>query len=419
MSTPGTPFMADAVPIAVVLGLTVNGLGVLRSLGALGVRCVGLYKDKRDIGRRSRFLRDGLFLEPSASDSEIEAALRRLTAAVATKPVLIPTEDRYAQFVAWNQEQLCERYTVRCPRRELFDAFLDKAKTIELCQRHGLTIPVSYSLGSERELEQAMARLEFPAIVKPRLTFDPGFPGKNFVARSARSLVSFFESHPYLLGRTVVQEIIRSGDGHILVVATYSGQDGRVIGLYTGRKLRQFLPDYGVTCFGVSEWHAELASTARAFLDGIGYRGFAALEFARDRLTGRTYFLELNARTYYHNQLFGDAGVDLTRIGWNEMTGSGVPREAPIQRDGIHWLDFSRDLRSFYRKRLQRQARLGAWLRSLLRARSFAVFDARDPGPMFFAGVQLAGDVVRHFVERDDDDGELAWAEASDPRRSN
>jgi D-aspartate ligase len=393
-----------AGPIAVVLGLTVNGLGVLRSLGTLGVPCVGIYKGRRDYGRRSRYLRRSLRLDAGASDDEIEAALRELTAATEAKPVLIPTEDRYAQFVAWNQEALRERYVVRCPPRDLFDAFLDKAKTIELCQRHGLVIPASRVLGTRGAVEEAMASMRFPAIVKPRLTFDQGFPGKNFIAETPEALALFFDRRPQLLGGTVIQEVVPSGDGHILVVATYSGEDGRVLGIYTGRKLRQFLPDYGVTTFGVSESHPELARATRSFLEGIGYRGFAALEFARDRLTGQISFLELNARTYYHNRLFADAGVDLTRIGWDEMVGSSERSEMPAQRDGVHWLDFARDLRSFYRKRRQGAERLGGWLRSLLKTRSFAVFDVRDVGPALLAAGQLVADIVSHVVHRDADD---------------
>jgi predicted ATP-grasp superfamily ATP-dependent carboligase len=88
-------------------------------------------------------------------------------------------------------------------------------------------------------------------------------------------LLRFLEGND-LLGKCVIQQVISSGDGDILVTATYSGSSGTVEAIYSGRKIRQYLPDYGATCFGISERHAMLEESTRAFLNNIRYRGFAA-----------------------------------------------------------------------------------------------------------------------------------------------
>ena len=75
------------------------------------------------------------------------------------------------------------------------------------------------------------------------------------------------------------------------------------------------------------------AGSTTAFLDEIGYVGFTGVEYAEDAVTGERYFLELNARAVLPNQLFADAGVDLTAIGYLEMCGADIPRGL-VQRDG-------------------------------------------------------------------------------------
>jgi predicted ATP-grasp superfamily ATP-dependent carboligase len=87
-----------------------------------------------------------------------------------------------------------------------------------------------------------------------------------------------------------------SGDGDIIVVSTYSDQEGRVIANYSGRRIRQYRPNFGAACYAISERHTALEKLSREFLNAIGYRGFSMLEFARGRQDGCNYFLELDTR---------------------------------------------------------------------------------------------------------------------------
>ncbi len=243
--------------------------------------------------------------------------------------------------------------------------------------------------------------MTFPVIVKPRYTFGTGFPGKNAVFDEPRALLNFFSGNN-LLGHCVIQQIIPSGDGDIIVTASYSADNGVVQAMYSGRKIRQHLPDYGATCFGISERHPDLEKQSRRFLENIGYKGFAALEFARSREDGRAYFLELNTRTYYHNQLFADAGVDLTQVGYLSASGHDFrsllgPLE---QREGLIWLDFRRDFQSMRIKRRQGRIRVAQWLRSIVAARSFAYWDWRDPVPFVLACIWRTGELASNILKR-------------------
>lgn len=373
---------------AIVLGTEVNGIAVIRSLGRLGVRCASVSARTRgDHARHSRYLTFSSDVPSDATDAVLASVIRDVADRIGqSPPVLIPTTDRYAEFLSRNQAALADDFILCCPDMELCDTFLDKWKTAQICTDNGILIPQTACPHTPAELAKVANDIPYPVVVKPCYTFGTAFPGKNAVFEDARGLLKFLEG-PQLLGRCVIQQIIPSGDGDILVVASYSGNNGVIEAIYSGRKIRQLLPDYGATCFGISERHPALEMQSRRFLEKIRYRGFAALEFARSRVDGQAYFLELNTRTYYHNQLFADAGIDLTQVGYLSASGQDFKTVLGTlkQREGLVWLDFRRDFQSMRIKRRQRRITVVDWLRSIVTARSFAYWHWRDPSPFLGA----------------------------------
>ena len=69
----------------------------------------------------------------------------------------------------------------------------------------------------------------------------------------------------------------------------------------------------------------------------------------------------------------------------------------PVQKDGLVWIDFNRDIASFLQKRRAGQLTTGAWLRSIIRARSFAYFCTDDPWPNLAAFWELMVLVTRYL----------------------
>jgi predicted ATP-grasp superfamily ATP-dependent carboligase len=388
---------------SIVLGTEVNGIAVIRSLGRLGVRCGAVFMPSRgDHARHSRYLALVREVPRDASDTVLVSVIRDVADRIGQGPqVLIPTTDRYAEFLSRNFEVLANDFIPCCPDKELCDAFLDKWKTARICADNGILIPQTACPQTLDELAKVAGDIAFPVVVKPRYTFGTNFPGKNAVFADARGLLQFFHRND-LLGSCVIQQIIPSGDGDILVTASFSGSNGTVEAIYSGRKIRQYLPDYGATCFGISERYPALETQSRGFLDGISYKGFAALEFARSRDDGQAYFLELNTRTYYHNQLFADAGIDLTQVAYLSATGHDFKTVlgALKQREGIIWLDFRRDLQSMRIKRRKGRITVTQWLRSIVAARSFAYWDWRDPAPFVRACLWRAKDLAFNLWKR-------------------
>ena len=204
--------------------------------------------------------------------------------------------------------------------------------------------------------------------------------------------------------------MVRGGDGHVLMVLSYSGGAGRVLSLATLRKLRQWPPDRGVTCSGRSDRLPAAAEITRGFLDQLGYQGFAATELVEDVETGRLQLLEVNPRLSLPTQLALDAGVDLIGTAWREMNADAPLAVGPVtlqQREHVHWMDLHRDLLSTIAKVRRGQLQVSSWARSLLRVRSYADFDWRDPRPWLASSRELVRDLgsiltryLRHRLER-------------------
>lgn len=372
---------------AIVMELGVNGLGAVWSLGRQGIEVVGVYTAEGP-GCHSRFCRAIPFPMISADEAAFTAKFIDLCRSLPAPPVLFPTSDETVSFISRHRHELRDCALFPDPDAQLLEDILNKDGTFALASRCGVAIPGTFIPQTLAEVEAVAATMRFPVIFKPNDTFSVHLPNreKNLIFKRREELLDFFRSHPvFAEGKGVLQEIIWGGDGYIYICAGYFNKSGDPLALYTGRKIRQHLPDYGVTCFGESIVTPEVERVTVDFMKKLGYHGLAAVEYTKDRETGKFYFLEINARSYYHNSLFLSCGVNLPHVAYLDLVSGGTARiPRSFQKEGILWLDFTRDIGSFWRKFKNRELGFGEWLGSVVRARSFGVFAPDDWGPFFY-----------------------------------
>ena len=365
---------------AVVLGLGINGLGVVRALGRAGIPVLGAWTGRDEAGRLSRYSRP-VRLTAQRSGLALDDLLHALGGAT-DRPALFATCDADAAWINEQQQLLQGHFRFHAVERDLFRRLESKRGIVELLREQRIEAPRTEHFESLQQLEERASALPVPVLVKPVDTYRRTLPAgaKNELFSDRASLLAFVRSHPAQVPDMVFQEVVPSGDGHIHFCTVLMDASGSPVLRYTGRKLRQYKPDYGVTCFGVSEWNAEVADIATRFLQGIRYRGLCTLEFAHHRGTGRYLLLEANPRSYYPNALATASGLNFPLAEYRLLMGEALPAPAR-QKDGVHWIDFPRDLGSFYRKMRAGQMTTAAWMRSLSKARSFASFAIDDPAP--------------------------------------
>ncbi len=389
---------------AIVIDLGVNGLGVVRSLGRQGVRVFGVIFAERGVARYSRYCEVVDPPEGGANEAEFLSHLQALCQRMNAPPVLFPTTDESAAVLSRYEEDLATKALFVIPERRTMLDILNKDGTKRLAVEHGIQIPTTHLASSFTHLCDIAPRMHYPILFKPRNQYSVRLPGraKNITFHELSELTTFFAVYPHLASEGVFQEIILGGDGHILVCATYLDRNSEPLAVYTGRKIRQLQPDYGITSYGISENLPGIADMTIGFLERIRYRGLAAVEYVQDRNTGLVYFLEINGRSYYHNSLFLSCGINLPWIAYlDAVRHPMLTREVmPRQRYGLRWLDFARDARSFRLKHAQGRLGWGPWLRSLVQARSFAVFALDDLRPFSRGGTKIVWWQVQKGINR-------------------
>jgi predicted ATP-grasp superfamily ATP-dependent carboligase len=371
-----------------VLGLGINGLGVVRALGRAGVPVVGIWSGRDEPGRLSRYCRP-VRISPERSAATLDFLLGAL-GPTSDRPVLLPTTDADAAWINDEQHALDQHFRFHTVPRELFGRLASKTGIAGLLREHRVEAPASWHFDTLEQFGASVRTLPMPILVKPADTFRRILPrgAKNESFNDSSSLERYVRLFPGNLPDMLFQEVVPSGDGHIYVCTVLLDSKGQPVLRYTGKKIRQYRPDYGVTCLGVSEWNEEIATIATRFLQSIEFRGLCTIEFARHRMTGRYLLLEANPRSYNHNALCTDCGVNFAFAEYSLLIGERPANNR--QRDGTYWIDLPRDLGTFYRKRRDDALSTLEWLRSVLKARSFASFAFDDPRPWLHQTSELA-----------------------------
>jgi D-aspartate ligase len=376
-------------PCAVVMGLDVAGYGIVRSLGRKDVPIVGLWRKANECARFSRYC-TAIKVEPD----EDSAWLKAVTGVVARydRPVLLPSNDRYTDLLARHQDVLRSKARFHWVPPESLDVVLDKTRIAEVVRGAGLPVPRTHRpQGSDRELQAEAAAFVYPCLVKPITTFRAGLPGglKALTCASADELLALYRGSPDLLGTTFWQEIIEGGDDTIYQGTALVTQSGEITGMACVRKIRQFVPGYGITSFGRTEWNETVVDQTTRLVRALDWRGFASVEFKRSVRDDRFYFIEMNPRLPWYNVLFVDSGLNLPYLAWCDLTGAKAPQMQ--QREGVGWISLASDVASFWQRRSVGTLSAGAWLESLADARSFSWYDTADPMPALATAVRLSG----------------------------
>jgi predicted ATP-grasp superfamily ATP-dependent carboligase len=119
----------------------------------------------------------------------------------------------------------------------------------------------------------------------------------------------------------MVQELIPGGDDTLYTVGSYVARDGRPLGVFSGRKLRQTPPGIGTCRVGEAVWVQDAVDAALRLLEAFDYFGLSQVEFKRDPRDGKFKLMEINPRLWQWHGLATACGVDLPRIAHADLAG--------------------------------------------------------------------------------------------------
>jgi predicted ATP-grasp superfamily ATP-dependent carboligase len=320
----------------------VNGLGVARSLAAIGVPVAVVSTRSFDVAQHSRAVVERCDLPGFHQEPECLIELLERHAARWHGWAVFPTNDDAVAVLAQHHERLSTSYRLTVPPWGALRPLVEKDAMHALAADVGLDLPRCFG---EAVPGVEPAGVRYPAIVKPTRhdSLIERCGVKLFVARGAAELRVAAEQIRGAGVRGLVYEFVPGPDSEIFVSCVYMDARGEPRAAATVRKLRQNPPVIGGA--RVAEITSELPELCEASVELLrraDFRGMAFVEFKRDP-SGRFRFIEANGRAVLFNRLPARAGVDLVQMAWSDYALGEAPSARANGWRGA-WIDLPSDV---------------------------------------------------------------------------
>jgi D-aspartate ligase len=317
------------VPAAVVDVGWVNGLAAIRSLGRAGVRVLAVDHRPSALGFRSRYAEPFLSPDWRADPTRFVASIRTLG-----EVVVFPTHDGQLNLIAQHLGDL--QVLAPFPDWEILERVQSKRAQLDHAVAAGVDIPQTHYPRSAAEARAAADETGLPVLVKPEdhVGFKQRFRRQAFRCESLDEVEDAYTRAEEF--GPMVQELIPGGDDTLYTVGSYLARDGRPLGVFSGRKLRQTPPGIGTCRVGEAVWVQDAVDAALRLLGAFDYFGLSQVEFKRDPRDGKFKLMEINPRLWQWHGLAAACGVDLARIAYADLVGE-TPGQATMNGEGKRW----------------------------------------------------------------------------------
>jgi D-aspartate ligase len=370
----------DSTPVVILRSVHHGGLGIVRSLGRLGVPvyCVDAHWEPSFSSRYclGHFVRNIESVAPAQSVSSLLQIGRKLGG----RPILIPTTDPGAIWVSEHAAALWSEFRFPYQDSTLVRLLCDKSRMQELARHNGVPTAQSMVPRSKEDVQRFLETATFPVIVKAtdaeRLRARAG--GTKFIIQSGPELLEVYamagdREEPNLL----IQEFIPGEDW---MFDGYFDQSSRCVFGVTGKKIRRFPVNTGVTSLGVCIRNETVERTTTEFMKAIRYKGILDIGYRYDQRDGKYKVLDVNPRIGCTFRLFtATNGMDVARALYLQLTGQPVALGKAAE--GRKWIVEDFDLVSALYSLRDGTLTLQDWMRSFRGVQETSCFAFDDPLP--------------------------------------
>ncbi|GAA1241798.1 hypothetical protein GCM10009665_35640 [Kitasatospora nipponensis] len=306
-----------------------GGLGVVRTLARRGVPVYAMVEDRFTPVALSRYLA-GRVVCPTSGLEPPERLVRLLLAigaGIGRPTVAVPTDDEAAVLLAEHAEQLAGHFLLPPVPADLPRRLASKEGLSRICERYGVPTPRAAAPADLAELLELGRRWGYPLVLKnleawTRLSA-PVVQHTTLVRDEAQLRALVPTEGPLSV---LAQEYLPADRSQDWITHLYCGAGGAVRTVFTGRKVRSWPPESGVTTRAEALWNPPLAELAAGLCEALGYSGVADLDWRLDLRDGRYKLVDFNPRTGAQFRLFESTrGVDVVRALHLDLTGRPVP----------------------------------------------------------------------------------------------
>lgn len=349
---------------ALVFNCHYNGLSIIQELGRHGVPVYAL-DTSRSVGTVSRFAQYKRCPDPLCNEDAFIRFLIDLGSGFQEKPVLFPTNDHWAAAIARHKQEL-ERWYLPCVADgPVVDLLISKDKFYRWAMERDYPVPHLYSADDviQSILHKTDTSSFFPLIAKPIARRSSNLCAKNpdicafldshrmTIISDASEFTQFSTKYEKYLDYFLFQEYIPGMADQMYTVGIYANKEHKVLGLFTGRKVRGFPPDIGDCIVGQNEqMPPEITECVKQMVKDLKYTGIAEFEFKKNPATGEFRLIEINPRSWSWIGITPAFGVSLPWIAYADLTGIGSTHYTQsTMKDGeVRYLKVLQDIQNCF-----------------------------------------------------------------------
>ena len=325
----------------IVIGLTPQGLSVLRVLSQAGKQVFALYHDKKNIGVKSKY---GTKIQFSDS-KELKQKIKEIASRYQEKLLCYITSGEMLAMILREYKDLYEICDVIAGPFETIEKLAHKDIMYQIAIEKGFKVAKHFTLDKYREGDLAypifMKRnYEIPLFFKAAKIEDK----KEFVAYMSKIKE---EDKKDIL----VQEFINIPRKQLMeITAQAFFSKGEMKGVFIADQKRRL--NKGLTSYIEEITDKNIVSLiskqAHDFMLDLKYTGFAEFEFMYNKESKELYFVEVNTRTCGLQSSLAHKWSNITEV----MTS---PHNAPVlmarSNKPLRWMNITRDIRVRIQKR--------------------------------------------------------------------
>lgn len=216
-----------------------------------------------------------------------------------------------------------------------------------------------------------------------------------FKVNDRKELVEAIDKARHAGLEVIIQRIIPGFDDHMYTFDAYLNQESKVTNWLTCQKYRQYPINFGASVYTGQKYVQELYDIGASFLEGIGFKGFAEIEFKKDAETGDFYLIEVNVRITNLNVLLDKVGVNMPYLTYQELVGETItPQEIKKDTGLVFWYAYE-DFLAIRGYLKTKQLKLGEVVKSFFKPKAYAIWAFDDPKPFFEFNGMLFKKVMR------------------------
>jgi len=390
-----------------------NALALTRSLGRRGVPVYRFHPDRSLTDLVSRYCTHvpcpNLYTDPA----DLVDALVAFAASSGRRPVLFPSSDGSAQFIADHEQELGPHFVFTSPPAAVIDKTQNKRRLLELAGPAGIPVPETYFPTAAGQLPDIARRISYPAVVKPVYSPDWKRPeitrafgrvkalritGPEELIESCRRLLS-------LASEFMVQEIVPGPTENLFTFIGYMDHDGNVLTGCLRKKIRQFPPGFGYCASTESVDDREVFNLAIALFKALNYSGIGCAEFKRDPRDGKTKLIEINTRAVRTSALAIAAGADFPWAAYRDADAPGSVQQELGYRVPVLWIHLRDEIRSAGLMMLKGELSPLKWVKGFFgKPLVVAEFSWDDPLPGLLLWAQIPVRLIQNLF------GRLRWS---------